>query len=287
MAAYVARSLFVIILGVFFSFGLFYVLPDPAYRIAGGFADKTAVTSIRKNLNLDQPVLKRFFMLVSDVAAGRLKSFYTDRSVLSLAVEKLKISLMVGAWGLIFIFFWGGVLVAGQSLSHRLRKWVETVSNTVAVVPVFIFSILLLFLSTSWNLPKEACAGMALSFFPAILLSSNIVLRLHEAKRAPYALIAKGYGLGKTVIFRRMVHELSPSFVILSNSLIFFLIAGLAVVEEVFGIPGIGHWFLRSALRLDLPVLFVVSILLAVGVVLLDLANKMVVWTLDPRQRVR
>lgn len=286
MTSHIVRSLFVIILGVFFSFGLFYVLPDPAYRIAGGFADKTAVTSIRKNLNLDQPVFKRFFTLVSDVAAGRLKSFYTDRPVLDLAVEKLKISLLVGGWGLIFIFFLGGLLVAGQSVAPRLRKWVETISNTAAVVPVFISSILLLLLSTSWDLPKEACAGMALSVFPAILLSSNIVLRLHEARRAPYALIARGYGLGKTVMLRRMVHELSPSFVILSNSLIFFLIAGLPVVEEVFGIPGMGHWFLRSALRLDLPVLFVVSILLAVGVVLLDLANKMVVWALDPRQRV-
>lgn len=253
--------------------------------MAGGFADETAVLSIRKNLNLDQPVFKRFFMLVSDVAAGRLTSFYTHQPVMGLAVEKLKISLKVGGWGLIFIFFLGGLLVAGQSLAPWLKKWVETVSNTAAVVPVFISSILLLFLSSTWGLPKEACAGMALSIFPAILLSSNIVLRLHEAKGAPYALIARGYGLGKTVMFRRMMHELSPSFVILSNSLIFFLIAGLAVVEEVFGIPGIGHWFLRSALRLDLPVLFVVSILLAVGVVLLDLMNKMMVWTLDPRQR--
>jgi len=82
-----------------------------------------------------------------------------------------------------------------------------------------------------------------------------------------------------------MIHELAPSFIILSNSLIFFLIAGLAVVEEIFGIPGIGHWFLQSALRLDLPVLFAVSVLLSLGVVALDMFNKIVVWVLDPRQR--
>ena len=98
-------------------------------------------------------------------------------------------------------------------------------------------------------------------------------------------MVARAFGLGRFVLFRRMVHELAPSFVILSNSLIFFLIAGLAVVEKIFGIPGIGHWFLQSALRLDLPVLFVVSVLLSLGVVVLDMLNKTVVWILDPRQR--
>jgi len=285
MAGYLIKSVFVACAGTVFSFILFYVLPDPAYRIAGGFADKVTVSSIRQELRLDDPLLKRFFNLASDMVTGRLKSFYTNRPVTGLAVNKLKTSISVGAWGLVFIFVLGCLLIVGQVMSSGLKKWVEMLSNTAAVVPVFISAILLLFASTKWGLPQRACAGLALAIFPSILLSSNIVLRLEEAKKAPHTLIARAFGLGKFVMFRRMVHELAPSFIILSNSLIFFLVAGLAVVEEIFGIPGIGHWFLRSALRLDLPVLFVVAVLLSLGVVILDMLNKIVVWTLDPRQR--
>ena len=285
MVFYGIRSVFVVILGIMFSFVLFYVLPDPAYRVAGGFADKAAVASIRKELHLDQPIAKRFVTLISNMAKGRLKSFYTNRPVTGLAIDKLKVSLVVAGWGLVFIFVLGVLLVAGQSISSRLKGWVEMLSNTAAVVPVFISAILLLFASTKWGLPKGACAGLALSIFPSILLSSNVVLRFEEAKQAPHTLIARAFGLGRFVMLRRMLHELAPSFIILSNSLIFFLIAGLAVVEEIFGIPGIGHWFLQSALRLDLPVLFAVSVLLSIGVVALDMLNKIVVWVLDPRQR--
>jgi ABC-type dipeptide/oligopeptide/nickel transport system permease component len=285
MLTYAFRSVFVVILGILFSFALFYVLPDPAYRVAGGFADKATVASIRKNLHLDEPITKRFVTLVSDTASGRLKSFYTNRPVIGLAIDKLKVSLAVAGWGLVFIFVLGGLLVAGQGMSRRLKRWIEMLSNTAAVVPVFISAILLLFASTKWGLPKDACAGLALAIFPSILLSSNVVLRLEEAKQAPHTLIARAFGLGMFVMFRRMIHELAPSFIILSNALIFFLIAGLAVVEEIFGIPGIGHWFLQSALRLDLPVLFAVSVLLSLGVVALDMFNKIVVWVLDPRQR--
>lgn len=285
MAGYLIKSVFVACMGIIFSFTLFYVLPDPAYRIAGGFADRATVSSIRQELRLDDPLLKRFFNLASDTVTGKLKSFYTNRPVTGLAVDKLKTSFFVGAWGLVFIFLLGGLLVAGQVISSRLKKWIEMLSNTAAVVPVFISAILLLFASTKWGLPQRPCAGLALAVFPSILLSSNVVSRLEEAKNAPHTLIARAFGLGRFVLFRRMVHELAPSFVILSNSLIFFLIAGLAVVEKIFGIPGIGHWFLQSALRLDLPVLFVVSVLLSLGVVVLDMLNKTVVWILDPRQR--
>ena len=285
MLTYAFRSVFVVILGILFSFALFYVLPDPAYRVAGGFADKATVASIRKNLHLDEPIAKRFVTLASDTVSGRLKSFYTNRPVIGLAIDKLKVSLAVAGWGLVFIFVLGGLLVAGQGMSQRLKSWVEMLSNTAAVVPVFISAILLLFASTKWGLSKDACAGLALAIFPSILLSSNVVLRLEEAKQAPHTLIARAFGLGRFVMLRRMIHELAPSFIILSNALIFFLIAGLAVVEEIFGIPGIGHWFLQSALRLDLPVLFAVSVLLSLGVVALDMFNKIVVWVLDPRQR--
>lgn len=285
MLTYAIRSVFVVILGILFSFALFYVLPDPAYRVAGGFADKATVVSIRENLHLDEPVARRFVTLVSDTARGRLKSFYTNRPVTGLAVDKLKVSLSVAGWGLIFIFVLGGLLVGGQSISPRLKRWGEMLSNTAAVVPVFISAILLLFASTKWGLPKDACAGLALAIFPSILLSGNVVLRLEEARQATHTLIARAFGLGRFVMLRRMIHELAPSFIILSNAMIFFLIAGLAVVEEIFGIPGIGHWFLQSALRLDLPVLFAISVLLSLGVVALDMFNKIVVWVLDPRQR--
>ncbi len=285
MFTYAVKSVFVIIFGVMFSFMLFYVLPDPAYRVAGGFADKATVLSIRKKLHLNEPITKRFVTLTTDTVMGRLESFYTNQPVMILAMVKLKVSFTVIGFGLIFIFVLGGLLVAGQVISRRLKKWVEMLSNTVAVVPVFISAILLLFASTKWGLSKNACAGLALAIFPSILLSSNVVLRIEEAKQAPHTLVARAFGLGKIVMFRRMIHELAPSFVILSNALIFFLIAGLAVVEEIFGIPGIGHWFLLSALRLDLPVLFAVSVLLSLGVVALDIFNKIIVWLLDPRQR--
>ena len=63
------------------------------------------------------------------------------------------------------------------------------------------------------------------------------------------------------------------------------LLAGTIVVEQVFGLPGLGQLLLAGVLQRDLPLVQSVIVLVAVAVLLTNLIMDFVLLALDPRVR--
>jgi ABC-type dipeptide/oligopeptide/nickel transport system permease component len=277
-----ARAVASYMLAVVAAFVLFYVLPDPAYQIAGGVIDASVIEKTRNALHLNEPAPDRLLIAVKELWSGRIKSFYTNAPAYQVLWGKTLISLTIVGWALFFMLALSILIVFGAFQSYLIQSVLDILSLSLSVVPVFISAIVLLYLTTFFPWAEDVLAGLALAVFPAILLGNNLYNRLHAARRSPHMQAARAFGLPRSAFMRRYIHEAAPSLVLIFNALVIFFGAGLAVVESVFGIAGLGRWFLDSALRLDLPIMFLIANFITIVVIVCDSINTALGWVLDP-----
>lgn len=269
--------------GVFLIYILTLGLPDVSYRLAGGYADSNVIANIREELHLNSPPATRFFLFWKDFLSGNLKSFYSREPLIKVIPEKISISMKIfflaicGTIGLTILFIFLFLI------SNKSKKIFEWMVGTVAVVPVFISATLLLYLSTIWMIPYELGAAFSLAIFPSILWSTNIFHRLKKVRRSPHTLLALNYRISRMHLIQRYIREFVPSTSMLFNAMTFFLTLGLAVVEGIFGLPGVGRWFLESMMRIDLPVIYFTSVFLSISIAFIYTVNSILLLWADPR----
>jgi oligopeptide transport system permease protein len=86
------------------------------------------------------------------------------------------------------------------------------------------------------------------------------------------------------------VHVLRNSLIPLVSALgplVGYLVTGSFVIEQVFGIPGIGRYFVAAVLARDYPLVLGLTVVLTVAMVLANLLADIVLAWLDPRLRER
>jgi oligopeptide transport system permease protein len=99
---------------------------------------------------------------------------------------------------------------------------------------------------------------------------------------------ARGQGLGAYAVIR--YHALKPAMLpVLSymGPAIAAILSGSVVVEEVFGIPGLGQFFVRGALNRDYTLVLGIVIFYATLIILLNLVVDILYGVIDPRIRQR
>ena len=109
-----------------------------------------------------------------------------------------------------------------------------------------------------------------------------------EVLASDYIRTAKAQGLGTAAIVR--LHALKPAMLPVISYLgpaIAAILTGSVVVEEVFGIPGLGQFFVRGALNRDYTLVLGIVIFYAALVILLNLVVDILYSVIDPRIRHR
>ena len=99
---------------------------------------------------------------------------------------------------------------------------------------------------------------------------------------------ARAQGLGTKAIIR--VHAFKPAIMPVLSYLgpaIAAILTGSVVVEEVFGIPGLGQFFVRGALNRDYTLVLGIVIFYATLIIALNLAVDLLYGIIDPRVRQR
>lgn len=258
-------------------------LPDPAYNLAGNFANEGAVRELRTKFGMDLPPHVRFIIFWREFFTGQLTSFYSREPLLSVLPKKCLITAGLGLAAMVFLLL---MTVASLALLIRFRK-MRVLANifvgTAASLPLFISGTLLLYCCTYFGLPAWLGAAVALGIYPSILLSTNLVDRWESLQTAPYRVLEVHYHISRWVIFQRTLWEFAPAGAILFNAMMFYFVAGFSVIEQIFGIPGMGRWMLESIMRLDIPVMFLVGVMLAFLTTVLSLANQIFSAWADPR----
>lgn len=298
------------------NFTLIHIAPgDPADVIAGemGGATQESLAQIRAAYGLDRPFHEQLGVYVARVAQGDLGySFYFNRPVTDLILERLWPTILLVVTSLLFAVFLGTFLGV-----YAAKKPTGIVSHLVTVLalvgyalPVFWTGIMLLILFASW-IPIFPVSGMydisgpreGLTYvldvlhhlvLPVVTLSTiylAIYSRLARASMldvlgADYIRTARAKGLrqGK-VIYKHALRNAVLPVVTYAGLQFSHLLSGAVLVETVFSWPGLGTLAFDSLLRRDSPTLLGILFFSALIVIVVNLLTDLSYRLIDPRIR--
>jgi len=264
--------------------------------------EKTAPPEVQAALaeqfRLDQPLIVQYGAWLADVARGDLgPSFqYPDYTVNQLIVRALPVSLLNGGLALMLALLVGVPL--GVYAALRAGQWMDRALMLLAglglAIPKFVAAplLVLLFAVTLNWLPAGGWGEWQNIVLPVIALAlPNLAYcarltraSMLETRSADYLRAARARGLSETRLL--FAHTLKPALLPvvawLSPALI-NVVTGSAVVEQVFGIPGMGRYFVQGALNRDYTLVLGVVLVVGALIVLINTLVDMLRAWLDPR----
>lgn len=273
----------------------------------GPFDDERALPpEIEANLQaaygLDQPVTVQFARYLGGLLRGDLGPSFRmkDFTVAELIGRGLPVTLSIGAAALLLGIGLGVPL--GLVAGLRQNGWADHAVMSVALVgiavPNFVVAPVLALafgLHLGWLPVAGWEPGSAKHLvLPVITLALPLVAYLArltrgsllEVLQAPFIRTARAKGLDPGVILRR--HALKPTLLPVVSFLgpaAAALLTGSLVVEQVFGLPGVGRYFVQGAINRDYTLVMGMVVFYAALILLLNLAVDLVYGWLDPRIR--
>jgi oligopeptide transport system permease protein len=161
-------------------------------------------------------------------------------------------------------------------------------SFVLAILMILFFGVTLKILPTGgWKGPDTwVLPTVALASFPIAIIARYTRASMLEVTRKDYIRTAHSKGVGdRAVVSRHMLRNaLIPVVTILGPTLA-FLVTGSFIIESIFGIPGIGRYYITSIGQHDYGVLMAMTILYAFVVAFLNLVVDVTYAFIDPRIR--
>ena len=301
-------SIPVILFVALFTFGLLYLTPgDPAAVIGGADATPEDIELLRQKLGLNEPFHVRLWKWLGTVLQGDLgQSIFSNHSVTSLLVDRVQPTLSLAISSMIISVGFGVPL--GILAAWRAHTWVDravmiiaamgiaTPSFALAFLIMWIFGLKLRILPVAGFSPIDEgfiqfLKHLAMPAFTVGLSFMALITRMTRASmlevlREDYIRTARAKGLGeRMVLFRHALkNAMLPVITIIGLGLA-ALVAGLVVVETVFGVPGLGRLVAESISRRDYPVIQGVILTVSVIYIFVNLAVDVLYAYLDPRIR--
>lgn len=305
MLRYVLERLLGAIPTLFFivtiSFFLIRIAPGGPFDL-----ERPLEAKVMENLNriyhLDEPLWNQYLIYLKNIAVLDFgPSFYfRDFSINELFAASLPISIQLGLSALVLALIVGGVLgvIAALRQNHGLDYSVMAAATLGVTIPNFVVApVLQLVLGVNFGwLPVGgwAAGNYAYAILPVVTLALPqiaVVARLTrgsmiEALRSNHVRTARAYGLSSYTVI--VVHALRGALLPVVSYLgpaAAALLTGSVVVETIFGIPGIGRYFVQGALNRDYTLVMGTVVIVACFVILFNLVVDLLYALLDPRVR--
>ncbi len=291
-------TLFVIIA---ISFFLMHVAPGGPFDM-----EKPLPPEIKANLlrvyNLDQPMWKQFLLYLNNLAHGDFGPSYVfmNFSVNELFRIGLKVSLPLGLAAFFLSLMLGGILGIIAALRQNLAAdfaviGLATAGSTVptyVVAPIIqlFFGLWLKWLPVGgWN--DGALVNMIGPVITLALPYIAVVARLMrgsmiEALHAHHIRTVRAMGLSDfSIVIRHALRSALLPVLSYAGPAAAGLVTGSLIVETIFGIPGIGRYFIDSALNRDYTVVMGTVVVLALFTIIFNLIVDVLYAIVDPRVR--
>jgi oligopeptide transport system permease protein len=258
--------------------------------------------NILKKYHMDEPLPKQYLRFLGDVLHGDLGPSFKvkDFTVNELIAQSLPHSLTLGLTALAFAFFAGVAVGIVSALKQNTAA--DYAAMSVAVtgisVPLFvagpilmlIFAIGLKILPTSgWINDSYGMAAMVLPAFTLSMPYFAYIARLSRASiievlRSDYIRTAKAKGLSMPVIVVKHVLKgaLLPVVSYLGPACA-GIVTGSVVVESIFAVPGLGTYFVRSAINRDYTLIMGTVIVYSAILIVMNFIVDIIYGLLDPR----
>ncbi len=256
--------------------------------------------NIAKAYHLDEPLEQQFTRYLKGLLKGDFGPSYRyrDYTVAELIGAAIPVSLKLGvlAMALAVVIGTGAGTVAALRRNSLLDRLIMAFAMSGISIPVFViapllilfFAVQLQWLPASWSgstsgwrflLPVIALALPQIAYIARLTRASMI-----DVLGSDFIRTARAQGLGTASIIRH--HAMKPAMLpVLSymGPAIAAVLTGSVVVEEIFGIPGVGQFFVRGALNRDYTLVLGIVVFYATLVISLNFIVDVLYGFLDPR----
>jgi peptide/nickel transport system permease protein len=312
MKRFVSAVIILLALSIFV-FALFYIAPgNPARLIAGEKASQTVLDQVTHNLGLDKPLWQQYLLFVSHALSGNFGISYRNQMpVAGLIASRLPVTFsLVG--GAVVLWLLIGIPLGVVSATHP-GTWKDRLAQILSQLfisfPSFVLGMFLLYLL--YFLPKrhkftlfppggysQLANGfaqwawhMTLPWLTLALLMAALYQRLTRAEMMDvlgedYIRTARAKGLPEHKVIYK--HGLRSTLTVLTTQLgadIGSLLSGSIIIEQVFGLQGVGSLAVTSVNTQDRPVIIGVVLLGGFFIVMMNLLVDVLHVALEPTLR--
>jgi|HigsolmetaAR202D_1030399.scaffolds.fasta_scaffold33632_2 peptide/nickel transport system permease protein len=292
------------------AFALMHLLPGSMARlIVGDTATPEQVAEVEARLGLDDPLPAQYVRWTTDALRGDFgESLVTQpgRSVTAMLSESLPPTLSLAGMSILIMVGVGiplGVAAAARS-GGFLDRAITVATSVWLAIPTFWMAILLVrwfaaelgwFRSFGYTgLSKSFTGWLGSVILPSIALagsSAAIIARqtrgaMIETLQADYVRTALARGVSRRgVLFRHALRNALVPVVTMIGIQSAFVLGGSLIVEQVFGIAGLGRLATGAVLNQDVPVLQAFVVVMALMVILVNLLVDVAYGFLNPKVR--
>jgi peptide/nickel transport system permease protein len=311
MLSIVARRLFVavpnvVLISALLFFSVSGLLGSPAALMLGEDASRQAIAELNARMGFDQPLPLQYLRWIGGVLQGDLgRSYTTQQSVADAILPRIPVTLELAVLA-ILVATLSATIINSLTLGRRIVQPVALAFGLAGItVPNFMLGISLIYVlsvelgwlpSTGWAPWSE---GVAAHFthllMPVLTLSAfyfgsfSLVFRAeYEAVRHRlFVQVARAKGLSETAVsFKHVLPNAILPVITYIGITLGQLTGGAVVTESVFSIPGTGSLFVGAILARDFPVMLAVSMLIIVGVVVMNLLADLLYTVANPQIRL-
>ena len=282
-----------------------FIPGDPAALMLGDMATPDQIAVMRTELGLDKSMPEQFVVWSGNVLTGNFgRSIVNDEAVLPLVVSRFMVSAEIVIIAVILaslIAVPAGVIAAWRQNSATDLALVGT-ATVLLSIPTFWLGLLLLLLfglKLGWlpvlgyvSISDNFIGGLLYLVLPIMTLvihEAGVLIRMARAStlevlRLDYITHARAKGLSESAVLWK--HAFKNAFgptwtmigLILGN-----LLGGIAVIETVFTIPGLGRLMVDSIFQRDYPVIQGCLLFVALSYVVVNLIVDLLYPLFDPR----
>ncbi|MGJ8517096.1 oligopeptide ABC transporter permease OppB [Carnimonas bestiolae] len=252
--------------------------------------------------HMDEPLWQQYVRYLGGIAHGDFgPSFkYKDFSVTDLIWQGFPVSLKLGAWAMLVALIIGlplGIIAAikrNSAIDYIVMGialgGIAVPSFVIAPILALVFGVILAWLPAGgWNdgaLPNLVMPVVALALSQIASIARLMRASMIEVLSSQYIRTARAKGLTPTEVIVR--HALRPALLPVLSYLgpaIAAIVTGSVVIEQIFGLPGIGRYFVQGALNRDYTLVMGVVVFYAILIIVMNLIVDLLYSVLDPQIR--
>jgi ABC-type dipeptide/oligopeptide/nickel transport system permease component len=293
------------------SFGVFsavHSLPGNAFiseRVRGA-----ALQNLLHQYGLDRPIIVQYWDFIRGAVHGDLGQSFVIRGepITPLVIRELSVSMELGGAALIITI--GVGMLFGVLAAIKQNSWVDYLLTTIAVigysVPSFVIATIFILIFGLWlsdvtngsfayplgwtgtygNIGELSVPALALGFYTSGQVTRITRAAMLDVVQQDYIRTARAKGLKTWVVTIR--HALRNAMVPVTSilgPLVITIITGAVVIENIFGIPGLGKELVESITRHDYNVTVGVYTIIVVLIGFANLIVDLLYTVIDPRIR--
>ena len=284
------------------------------YRGARGL-DPRFIEELERQFGFDKPLHERFLQMMGNYLVFDFgKSYFRDRRVVDLVIEKLPVSISLGVWTTLIVYLISIPLGIRKAVrdGSRFDVWTSAVVIVGYAIPSFLFAVLLIVvfaggryldwfplrglvsdgwafmpwwqqvLDYLWHMALPVAAMVVGGFAGLTMLTKNSFL---EEIGKQYVVTARAKGLTQRQVLYGHVFRNAMLIVIAGfpGAFIGILFTGSLLIEVIFSLDGLGLLGFEAAINRDYPVMFATLYFFTLIGLLMNLVGDLTYVAVDPR----